>query len=113
MSIFKKKEEKKCCCCSVNADDIKKAQEKVSVSAVKVLGSGCKKCNDLEANAKEALASLGLSVEIEHVRDFAEIASYGVMTTPALMINNKVVSTGKLLKVEEIVAILKKELLNA
>ena len=75
---------------------------------VKVLGSGCAKCNALEANARAALQSLGMDASIEHVTDFAQIASYGVMATPALVVDGKVVSSGKLLKAEEIAAILQR-----
>ncbi|WP_409966992.1 thioredoxin family protein [Bengtsoniella intestinalis] len=73
---------------------------------VKVLGGGCDKCNQLEAAAVAALSELGMDTGIEHVRDFAVIATYGVMTTPALVLGDKVVSTGKVLKKEEVMAIL-------
>jgi len=49
-----------------------------------------------------------MDTAIDHVRDFAQIASYGVMSTPALVVDGKVVSSGKVLKTEEVVAILKK-----
>ncbi len=77
-------------------------------ASVKVLGSGCKKCNDLEANTKQALESLAMDTSIDHVTDFAQIAAYGVMSTPALVVDGKVVSYGKVLKTDEVVAILKK-----
>ncbi len=77
-------------------------------SGVKVLGSGCAKCNALEAATKEALAQLGMDTRIDHVTDFAKIAAYGVMTTPALVIDCKVVSYGKVLKSQEVVSLLKK-----
>lgn len=69
---------------------------------IKILGSGCKKCNELEENAKEAVKEIGLNAEIIKVTDFKEIARYGVMTTPALVIDEKVVSKGKVLKKDEI-----------
>lgn len=69
---------------------------------VKILGSGCKKCNALEAATKEALNDMGLNIEVEHVTDFAEIAAYGVMSTPALVVDNTVVSYGKVLKPAQI-----------
>lgn len=75
---------------------------------VKVLGSGCAKCNQLEASTKAALEQLGMDTTIEHVTDFSEIAAYGVMTTPALVVNDKVISYGKVLKTEEVVALLNK-----
>lgn len=74
---------------------------------IKVLGSGCKKCELLEVNTKEALASLNIQANVSHVKEFDEIAKYGVMSTPALVINNKVVSTGKVLTKEEVVKIIK------
>ncbi|HMN13566.1 MAG TPA: thioredoxin family protein [Bellilinea sp.] len=70
--------------------------------SVKVLGSGCAKCYELERNALIALKNLGINVEIEHVKDFAKTAAYGVMSTPALVINEKVVSSGRVLKPQDI-----------
>ena len=55
----------------------------------------------------EALKELGMDTEIEHVTDFAKIAAYGVMTTPALVVGDKVVSYGKVLKKDEVVKLLK------
>ena len=69
---------------------------------IKILGSGCKKCMALAENAKVAAANEGVSVEIEKVTDIVDISKYGVMSTPALVINEKVVSTGKVLSAEEI-----------
>lgn len=69
--------------------------------SVKILGGGCSRCNQLEASVKEAITQLGLNVEIEHVKDFEKIAAYGVMSTPALVINGKVVSCGKVLSPDE------------
>ncbi|MBE5965982.1 MAG: thioredoxin family protein [Lachnospiraceae bacterium] len=76
-------------------------------AAIKVLGSGCAKCNQLEAAVKEALAELGMDITIDHVTDFTQIAAYGVMTTPALVVDGRVVSYGKVLKKNEVIAILK------
>lgn len=76
------------------------------IKNIKVLGSGCNSCNRLEKSTQEALQSLGLDFEIEHVRDFAQIAAYGVMSTPALVINDRVVSYGKVLRPDEIIKII-------
>ena len=73
-----------------------------------MLGSGCAKCNQLEAATKAALEQLGMDSTIDHVTDFVQIASYGVMTTPALVVDGKVVSYGKVLKTDEVVKILLK-----
>ncbi len=110
MGLFgKKKEEKGCCCGSCDAKSIDKAvKAKTEGSPVKILGSGCAKCKELEKNTKEALAELGMDTATDHVTDFSQIAAYGVMTTPALVVDGKVVSYGKVLKTEEIVKILQK-----
>lgn len=109
----KKEEGKTVCSCNGACDTEKSASEKTTVgnesaSSVKVLGSGCAKCNDLEAATKEALEQLGMDSTIEHVTDFAQIAAYGVMTTPALVVDGKVVSYGKVLKTDEVVKLLQK-----
>lgn len=68
----------------------------------KILGSGCKKCNLLEEHVRQACKDEGLDVIIEHEKDFSKIAEYGVMATPALVLNEKVVSTGKVLTVDDV-----------
>ncbi|HCR82813.1 MAG TPA: thioredoxin family protein [Lachnospiraceae bacterium] len=113
MGLFrKKKEEKKSgCCCegNCNAETMAQAQTAKSEGAsIKVLGSGCSKCNQLESATKAALEQLGMDTTIDHVTDFTQIASYGIMTTPALVVDGKVVSLGKVLKTEEVVKILQK-----
>lgn len=75
---------------------------------IKILGSGCKSCHKLEANTKEALANLDIIVEIEKVTDFKDIMAYGVMKTPALVVDGKVITTGYVAKTKEIVKLLKK-----
>ncbi len=77
-------------------------------ASVKVLGSGCAKCNQLEQATLAALTALGMDAAIDHVTDFGQIAAYGVMTTPALVVDDKVVSYGKVLKENEVVELLKK-----
>jgi small redox-active disulfide protein 2 len=62
---------------------------------IKVLGSGCANCQNLEKATREALAELGLEAELEHVTDPGEIASYGVMRTPGLVIDEDVVLSGR------------------
>lgn len=61
---------------------------------IEILGTGCKKCQQLEANAKEAVANLNLTAEVLHITDPMEIAMRGVMSTPAIAINGKVVGKG-------------------
>lgn len=110
MKLFGKKnnETKSCCCGNSDEATMKQAEIAKKSMGIKVLGSGCAKCNELEKATHAALMDLGMDTTIEHVTDFAQIASYGVMTTPALVIDGKVVSYGKVLKKEEVIAILKK-----
>ena len=76
--------------------------------SIKILGSGCKNCITLTENTKLALAEMGLRANIEKITDLAAITGYGVMSTPALVIDEKVVSYGKVLKPKEIVKIIVK-----
>lgn len=69
---------------------------------IKILGSGCKKCVALAENANTALANLGLTAEVVKVTDVAQIAAHGVMSTPGLAIDDKVVSVGKVLTPAEV-----------
>jgi small redox-active disulfide protein 2 len=69
---------------------------------IKILGSGCKNCTKLEAQVRKALEELGRTAEIEKVTDFAQIAEYNAMKTPALVIDEKLVSFGKVNEVDEI-----------
>ncbi|MHA6326344.1 thioredoxin family protein [Roseivivax sp. CAU 1753] len=69
---------------------------------IKILGSGCKKCVALGDNARAAATSAGKEAEIVKVTDMAEIAGYGVMSTPGLVIDEKLVSSGKVLSAEDI-----------
>ena len=114
MALFnfgkKKEEEKKssCCCGSTcTPENMQAAEEEKLIDGVKILGGGCAKCYQLEAATREALIELGMDTTIDHVKEYEKIAAYGVMTTPALVIDGKVVSYGKVLKKDEVVKILK------
>jgi small redox-active disulfide protein 2 len=63
---------------------------------IKVLGQGCPSCDKLEQDVMSILAELGIAADLEHLRDIREIASYGVMGSPALVIDGKVVAAGKI-----------------
>jgi small redox-active disulfide protein 2 len=73
---------------------------------IEILGTGCKKCNQLEANAKAAADKLGVPYELVHVKDLTKIASYGVMLTPALAIDGQVKVVGKVPTEAEITTLL-------
>lgn len=103
----KDKQEKCCCCCDPQKVSEMEADKKGA--GIKVLGSGCSKCNALEESVREAMAALGIAEDIEHVTDFSKIAAYGVMTTPALVVDGKVVSAGRVLSKDEAAEIIKKQ----
>jgi small redox-active disulfide protein 2 len=73
---------------------------------LQILGTGCSKCIKLEQNAREAVKTLGLDYEVEKISDIQEIMKFGIMMTPGLAIDGKVVTSGRLLNSREIESIL-------
>ncbi len=73
---------------------------------IQILGTGCPKCNALAASTEKAAKALGVSYELEKVTDLQRIMSFGVMTTPALVVDGKVKVSGKVPSVDEIKAML-------
>jgi small redox-active disulfide protein 2 len=73
---------------------------------IEVLGTGCARCNALEAAVKLAADKLGLDYELVHVKEIAKFASYGVMVTPALVVDGEVKVSGKLPSEAELATIL-------
>ncbi len=69
---------------------------------IKILGTGCSKCDKLEKNAKKAVKELDIDATIEKVADLREMVAYGVMEVPALVVDDEVKSVGKVLSSEEI-----------
>ncbi len=69
---------------------------------IKVLGSGCSKCKSLEENVRAAVEEMGIDASIEKVEDIKDIMSYGVMGTPALVVDEKVKVAGKLISKDEV-----------
>ena len=74
---------------------------------IEILGTGCTKCKALEEAAKQAIAKIGGFHEVKKVEDIVEIMNYGVMSTPALVVDGKVKSSGKTLTSNEIIELLK------
>ena len=87
------------CCCNAVAD---------SLVSIKVLGAGCKSCHEMYENTKEAVKNAGLSVEVEYITDLEKVMEYGVMSMPGLVVNEKVVSMGKVLKAADVEKLLHK-----
>lgn len=73
---------------------------------VKILGPGCKNCQNLETRTRQALDQLGLEAEVEKVTDYAAIAGYGVLKTPGLVVDDKLVVSGRVPTAEEISGLL-------
>jgi small redox-active disulfide protein 2 len=73
---------------------------------IEVLGSGCANCQRLEVLAREAVAKLGLEAEVKHVTDIKEIMARGIMATPGLAVNGKVVLTGRVPAAAEVASII-------
>ena len=76
---------------------------------IQILGMGCPNCQRLEANAREAVVSLGLDADVVKITDADEITDMGVMMTPAIAVDGTVKKAGKVLSVDEIVELLKCE----
>ena len=121
MALFnfgKKKEEKKtlacvcsCGCPTGEAEEIIndcRLEAKDWICCIKVLGAGCKSCHEQYENAKQAIEDMGLSVEVEYITDMQKVMEYSVMSMPALVVNEKVIATGKVLKPKDIVMLLHK-----
>lgn len=119
MALFnfgKKKEESKACACSCGCSTSEAAEavntccgKAVSgICCIKVLGSGCKSCHDLLDAAKAAVKNMGLHIDVEYVTDMERIMEYGVMSMPALVVNEQVISMGKVLKTSDVEKLLRK-----
>lgn len=123
MAIFnfgkKKEEKKKTPACVCNDDCLSSEKESIiskccsnikkgDIYGIKVLGAGCKSCHEQYENAKQAIKDMGLTVEVEYIIDMQKVMEYGVMSMPALVVNEKVVAMGKVLKSNDIIALLHK-----
>lgn len=108
----KKKEKKKapsCACnCGCTPNETTEiineccGEEVNGICCIKVLGAGCASYHKQYEHAKEAVKNMGLPVEVQYITDMAKITEYGVMSMPALVVNEKVVSMGKVLKAADI-----------
>lgn len=122
MALFnfgkKKAEEKKapaCTCkCACSASEAGKitndrcSEAQNGICCIKVLGAGCRSCREQYEYAKEAVKAMGLSAEVEYITDMQKVMEYGVMSMPAIVVNEKVVAMGKVLKANEVAALLQK-----
>lgn len=104
MFSFRKKnrENKPCCCCGKGNKTVDCKKTAGEIKSIKVLGAGCKLCHQQYENAKQATANIGLSIEVEYITDMQKVMEYGVMSMPVIVVNETVVSQGKVLKTEEV-----------
>lgn len=115
---FGKKKEAKAeassCCCNGNAETFEASEGSCccggnrEVGSIKVLGAGCKSCHEQFENVKAAVKSLRLSIEVEYITDMEKVMAYGAMSMPAIVVNEKVVSMGKVLKTSDVERLLHK-----
>ena len=123
MALFKfgknKEKEKKTPACACSGVCSAKEAERITnncrpdlkegkICCIKVLGAGCKSCHEQFEYAKQAVKDMGLSVEVEYITDMQKVMEYGVMSMPALVVNEKVIAMGKVLKAADIVSLLHK-----
>lgn len=114
MALFnfgKKKEETEaspCCCTEAKGAATCCGGPVNGICCVKVLGAGCKSCHEQYENAKAAVNAMGLTVEVEYITDMEKVMQYGAMSMPALVVNDKVVSVGKVLKAADVEKLLRK-----
>ena len=95
-----------CCCKNQQEENICDKDNKIT--SIKVLGAGCKSCHKQFENVKRAVEELGLEIEVEYITDMEKVMTFGVMSMPAIVVNEKVVSMGKVLKSVEVIKLLGK-----
>lgn len=114
---FGKKKEKKSetpsCCCNGNSKTFEASEsscccngESCKITSIKVLGAGC--CHEQYENVKSAIKSMELPVEVEYITDMEKVMTYGAMSMPAIVVNEKIVSMGKVLKAADVEKLLHK-----
>lgn len=96
-----------CCCGSEEATSCCCGKPVEGICCIKVLGAGCKSCHEQYEYAKKAISNLGLGIEVEYITDMEKVMTYGVMSMPAIVVNERVVSMGKVLKAAEVEALLR------
>ena len=95
-------------CCCKNQQVENGCDKDNKITSIKVLGAGCKSCHKQFENVKRAVEELGLEIEVEYITDMEKVMAFGVMSMPAIVVNEKVVSMGKVLKSVEVIKLLGK-----
>lgn len=108
------KENADCCCQGTPTEERNAAetgcccQEESSIKSIKILGAGCKSCHNQFQNVINAVAEMGLITDVQYITDMEQIMTYGVMSMPAIVVNEQVVSMGKVLNAAEVKKLLEK-----
>ena len=104
--VEKVKTESSCCCGGESLDAKPENYDCVDankgIQNIKVLGAGCKSCHEMYENTKKATKAMDIDVEVEYVTDMEKVMTYGIMSMPGLVVNEKVVSMGKVLRPADI-----------
>lgn len=95
--------EETACCGSQNATEVSCGE----INSIKVLGAGCKSCHEQYENVKKAVAELGIDVEVEYITDMEKVMTYGVMSMPAIVVNDKIASAGRVMKTSDVIKLLR------
>lgn len=117
MSLFglgKKRNEEtntSCCCCKTSetaeVSENRCTEAADGICCIKVLGAGCKSCHVQYENVKKAVTEMGLDIEVEYITDMEKVMTYGVMSMPAIVVNENVASMGKVLKTADVAKLLR------
>lgn len=75
---------------------------------IKVLGAGCKSCHDQYENVKKAVEKIGIDIDVEYITDMEKVMGYGTMSMPAIVIDDKIVSAGKVLKEKDVIKLIER-----
>lgn len=86
----------------------KEEKPSVNINSVKVLGAGCKACHKQYENVKAAMKKMGVFVEVEYITDMEKVMTYGAMSMPVIVVNEKIVSEGVVLKASEVEKLFRK-----
>lgn len=95
-----------CCCGDTQKSETCCGEKVTGICCIKVLGAGCKSCHEQYENVKKAAEELGLKIDVEYITDMEKVMAYGVMSMPAIVINDKVVSMGKVLKPVDVIKLI-------
>ncbi len=96
------------CCCGGESSQTENCCCNNELASIKVLGAGCKSCHDQYQNVINAVAELGIATDVQYITDMEVVMGYGVMSMPAIVVNEKVVAYGKVLKSAEVIKLLGK-----